>query len=100
MLLPKHKGPYQVIGRDQSIFIIQDLFRGKQIRTHIHNRPFIFDPNRVVPIEIAQQNEQEFVVREIVAHRGNHHRRSTLEFLVRWTGYKGWEPYKALMHVD
>ena len=33
----------------------------------------------------------------------DHHRRSTMEFLIRWTGYEessnSWEPYKALMHV-
>jgi transposase InsO family protein len=104
-LLPKHKGPYQVIGHEHSIYIIEDLIRGKRIQTHIHNlRPFIFDPHHIDPMEIAQQNEQEFQVREIVAHRGNHRRRSTMEFLVRWTGYdmssNSWEPYKALMHVD
>ena len=104
-LLPKHKGRYQVIGYEHSIYIIEDLIRGKRIQTHIHNlRPFIFDPHHIDPMEIAQQNEQEFQVREIVAHRGNHRRRSTMEFLVRWTGYdmssNSWEPYKALMHVD
>ncbi len=104
-LLPKHKGPYQVLGRNQSVYTIEDLVRGKQIRTHVHNlRPFIFNPTQVDPQDIAQQNEQEFVVQEILAHRGNHQRRSTMEFLVRWTGYdetsNSWEPYKALMHVD
>ena len=104
-LLPKHRGPYQVIGHEQSVYIIEDLIRGKKIKTHIHNlRPFIFDPPRVNPIDVAQQNEQEFVVEEIIGHRGDHHKRSTMEFLVRWNGYdessNSWEPYKALMHVD
>ena len=62
-LLPKHKGPYQVLGRNQSVYTIEDLVRGKQIRTHVHNlRPFIFNPTQVDPQDIAQQNEQEFVV--------------------------------------
>ena len=72
---------------------------------HVHNlRPFLFNPGEVNPIEVAQQNEQEFMVRDIIAHRGDHHRRSSMEFLVRWTGYdassNSWEPYKTLMHVD
>jgi len=46
---------------------IEDLVLDKQIRTHVHNlRPFIFNSNRVNPIEVAQQNEQEFVVRDII----------------------------------
>ena len=47
---------------------------------------------------------QEFVVDEILADHGNHHRRSIMEFLVRFAGYdersNSWEPYKVLMHVD
>ena len=104
-LLARHKGPYQVIGKRQSIYIIEDLVKGKQIKTHVHNlRPFVFNPTQVNPLDVAQHNEQEFVVDGILAHRGDHHRRSTMEFLVRWAGYdessNSWEPYKALMHVD
>ena len=59
-----------MLGRNQS----EDLVRVKLIRTHVHNlRPFIFNPTQVDPQDIAQQNEQEFVVQEILAHRGNHH---------------------------
>ena len=104
MLLPKHKGPYQVLGRNQSVYTIEDLVRGKQIKTHVHNLRLMFNPTQVDPQDIAQQNEQEFVVQKIHAHRGNHQRRSTIEFLVRWTDYdetsNSWEPYKALMHFD
>jgi hypothetical protein len=57
--------------------MIEELVLGKQIRTHVHNlRSFIFNPNRVNPIEVAQQNEQEFLV-------SDHHGRSSMEFLVR-----------------
>ena len=110
-LLPKHRGPYQVKGRKQSIYFIEDLVLGKQIKTHVHNlRPFLFNPQQVNPIDVAQQNEQEFMVRDIIAHRGDHHRRSSMEFLVRVptvgsslfydASSNSWEPYKALMHVD
>ncbi len=88
-LLLKHKGPYQVRGRRQSVYIIEDLVRGKQIKTHVHNlRPFLFNPAQVDPQDVAQQNEQEFVVAEILSHRGDHHRRSNMEFLVRWTDFE------------
>ena len=36
-LLPKYRGPYQVRGRKQSIYFIEDLVLGKQIKTHAHN---------------------------------------------------------------
>jgi hypothetical protein len=62
-LLARHKGPYQVIGNRQSMYIIEDLVKGRQIKTHVHNlRPFVFNPTQVNPLDIAQQNEQEFVV--------------------------------------
>ena len=54
-LLSKHRGPYQVRGRRQSIYFIEDLVLGKQIKTHGHNlRPFLFSPDQVNPVEVAQ----------------------------------------------
>ena len=70
--LPKQRRPYQVRGRKQSIYFIDDLVLGKQIRTHVHN---------LQPFEVAQQNEQEFLIRE------DHHRRFSMEFLARSIGY-------------
>ena len=67
-LLSKHKRPYQVPGRNQSVYIIEDLVRGKQIRTHVHNlRPFLFNHDQFDPQDVAQRNEQEGVVGEILA---------------------------------
>jgi len=64
-LLLRHRGPYQVRGRKQSVYFIEDLVLGKQIRTHVHNlRSFLFNHHRVNPQEVAQQNEQEFMVRD------------------------------------
>ena len=98
-LLPRHRGPFQVIEKTTSIYAIEDLVR------HIHNlRPYNYDPDRTPPLVVAQQNEQEFVVEEIIGHRGNRNRRSTMEFKVRWARFDAscdiWEPQKALLHVD
>ena len=49
-LLPKHRGPFQVMDKTDSIYIIEDLLSGKRITTHIHNlSPFIYDPIRTNP---------------------------------------------------
>ena len=91
-----------MMDRANSIYTIEDLVSGT---THIHNlRPFNYDPDRTSPLTVAQHNEQEFVVESIISHRGNHNKRSTMEFKVRWAGFgescDTWEPYKALLHVD
>ena len=71
-LLPRHRGPYQVMEKVDSIYTIEDLVSGKRIVTHVHNlRPFIYDPDRTSPLSVAQQNEQEFVVEAILGHRGS-----------------------------
>ena len=84
-LLPRNRGPYQVMEKVDSIYTIEDLVSGKRIVTHVHNlRPFIYDPDRTSPLSVAQQNEQEFVVEAILGHRGRRNRHSTLAFRVRW----------------
>ena len=100
-LLPRHKGPYQVIGRKQLVYKIGDLAWGKQIK--IHNLwSFIFNPHQVSPLEVTQKDEQKFKVEKL--HRDDHHRRSTTKFLDRWPDHdessNSWEEYKALMIVD
>ena len=86
--LPRHRGPYQIVEKTQFIYIIEDLVNGKRTTTHIHNlRPFNYDPARTIPLEVAHHNEQEFVVEAINGHRGDRHKRSTMEFRVRWAGF-------------
>ena len=104
-LLLRHRGPYQVMEKTDSIYVIEDLVSGKRTTTHIHNlRPFNYDPAYTSPLTVAQHNEQEFTVESIIAHRGSRNRRSSLQFKVRWAGFgetcDSWEPYKSLMHVD
>jgi len=83
--------------KTDSIYTIEDLVNGKRITTHIHNL-------HTSPLTVALHNEQEFVIESVLAHRGNRHRRSTLEFDIRWAGFgeahDSWEPFKALLHSD
>ena len=90
-ILPRHRGPFQVLNRTNSILRLQGLINGKRTTTHIHNlKPFNYDPVRTSPLTVAQQNEQELVVESIISHSGN-------GFGV---SFDSWEPNKALMHVD
>ena len=102
-LLPRHRGPYQVMEKTDSIYVIEDLVSAKRTTTH-NLRPFNYDPAYTSPLVVAQHYEQEFIVESISTHRGSRNHRSTLEFQVRWAGFgetcDSWEPYKALMHVD
>ena len=44
-LLPRQRGPFQVLDRTNSIYTIEDLVSDKRSSIHIHNlRPFHYDP--------------------------------------------------------
>ncbi|CAN0457162.1 unnamed protein product, partial [Pylaiella littoralis] len=101
----RYLGPFQVVERSQDAYKIQDLVSGKLHETHISNlKPFNFDPERQQPQEVAQHNSQEFVISEILDHRGDRNRRKTMEFKVRWHGYEpeddSWEPYSCLRDTE
>ena len=92
------------ISRQHTLLVEAQESQRQSDQHQLTSLPAQANPAQVNPQDVAQQNEQEFVVEEILAHRGNHQRRSTMKFLVRWTGYdktsNSWEPYKTLMHVD
>ena len=78
------------MNRLNDIYSIQDLVSGKVIDTHVHQlRPFNYDPERTRSVDIARQTAQEFLIGDILAHRGDRNRRSTMEFLVRWEDFTG-----------
>lgn len=100
-LQTRKKGPFQVVNVNGSVYALQDLLTGKNFDTHISNlSPFNFDATRTDPTTVAQHDEQEFLIEDILDHRGDRTRRSTMEFLVRWEGfaasYDSWEPYANL----
>ena len=53
-----------------AIYTLQDLAQDKMVVTHVHNlRPFNYDEKRTDPV--TRQNSQEFVIEEVLAHRGD-----------------------------
>ena len=104
-ILPKHRGPYQVVAKAGEAYTIQDLVNGKTHETHISNlRPYNFDEERQDQETVAQHNSQEFVIEEILEHEGDRERRSAMRFKVRWQGYgpesDSWEPYSELRDTE
>ena len=63
-------------------------------------KPFIFNADLVDPVDVARRDYMEFLkwlLKTLIAYRGNLKRKTELEFQVKWFGYdethNSWEPY-------
>ena len=91
------KGPFRVVGMADDHVEIQDILdlNGRVREVHVSAcRPFNFDPSRVVPLEIARKDNDEFFIEKIISHEDGTPSRSKtkprkecLFFTVRWLGY-------------
>ncbi len=99
------KGPLKVISNVQSQYLLLDIIKNKEKYYHVTDmKPFIFDPLLINPQDIARKDYLEFFVEKILNISGNINRNTTLEFLVKWTGYDDthnlWVPYKDLRETE
>jgi Chromo (CHRromatin Organisation MOdifier) domain len=83
----------------------RDLTTLKEKEYHsTHLKEFIFNPNRVSPLDVARKDYLEFFIEEILHHTGNTNRLSTLNFKVKWQGYddtyNSYEPWKNLRSTE
>ncbi len=105
-----YKGPYLVMKIDGPVFKLKNIatntvFTANQ--AHIH--PFNYESEYTDPAIVQQHIEQEFLVEEILQHRGTRsnanrrYLRGGFEVLVQWTGfsedYNTWEPYEAVKNT-
>ena len=105
---PINEGPKRVVSFKKDQYVLQDLVHpDRHMTVNVTRlRPFPHDPARVNPAEVALLDRQEFIVEEILKHRGPKIQRgvtkSKLSFLVKWVGYPEptWEPWGNLKKVE
>jgi hypothetical protein len=99
------RGPMRVISNDKSIHTLYDLITHKSVQYHAYDiKPFLFDPRRVDPLDVARHDYLEFFVEGILSMKGNPKRVRSLTFLIKWVGYdeahNSWEPWENLRDLD
>ena len=105
-LMPFKRGPYQVVNNIGTRYTLLDLVTNKHEDVLIHRlHPFNFDETEIDPKAIASKDNGEFEVSEILKHEGNPKYKTSLRFLVHWTGYDDpkhhtWESWNSLRLVD
>ena len=105
-LMPFKRGPYRVVNNIGTRYTLLDLVTNKHEDVLIHRlHPFSYDAATADRKEIASRSQEEYVVQEILQHRGDPKHKSTMEFLVHWAGYDDpkehtWEPWKHVRLVD
>ncbi len=97
-------GPMPVVSHEGNAYTLHDTVEDKQVVRHVTElKPFLFDPARVDPRDVARIDRREFLIETIVGHRGDVRYKSTLEFEVKWAGYSDdynlWVAWKQLLHT-
>ena len=94
------QGPKEVVEQEsKSVYILRDLVTSECKPYHIKRlKLYIVDPeSHQKPEEVAMADNREFLVEEILDHRGDTKHVRTLEFLVKWLGYDNrwneWRPW-------
>ena len=73
----------------------------KQLEVHVSRlRPFNHNPIHTDPVQVANADQNHFMVERIVQHRGHIRRKKTLFFETKWQGFPDsentWLPYSEL----
>jgi hypothetical protein len=81
-------GPMRVVNFVGSRYTLMNMVTNKLEDFHITQlRPFNYNAEETDPRLVAYKDNQYFEVDSIVSHSGDVKLKSTLKFIVRWTGY-------------
>jgi hypothetical protein len=101
---PPKEGPFRVIGRDGSNYLINDDVYNKEYKVHISRLTrFVNRGNNAR--DVALRRNKSFDVQEILQHRGGNisvKSINSIYFLVKWLGYNSehntWESFATLKY--
>jgi hypothetical protein len=99
------RGPMKVIKSIKGQYTLLDLTTLKEKEYHSTQlKEFIFNPTRIIPLDVARKDYLEFFIEKILHHTGNTNRLSSLHFKVKWQGYddtyNSYEPWKNLRSTE
>ncbi len=99
------QGPFRVIGMSGDQYTLQNLVTMKTSQHHGRElAPFKWNAAITKPEQVAQTDQDEFVIERIMEHKGDLSKKSTLRFRVRWLGYQEsddtWEPWSNLSKTE
>ena len=96
------RGPFKVLRHEGSMYVMYDSNSRKEIEAHISTlHPFHYQSEYIDPTDVARRDVlTSFVVECVLEHTGDKTKRSTLDFLVKFTGYGDehnlWLPYSEM----
>lgn len=90
-LTPRNAGPYRVISHNENWVEVQDIIGGA-IKTYDQSDLGIFWGTEEEAFNMAQKDNDQYVVEKLLAYRGDPMVRTTMEFLVRFAdGTEVWK---------
>jgi hypothetical protein len=83
------RGPMRVISGTNPVFSLLNLVNNKPKNYHVSDiKPFVFDPLRNDPLDVARKDYLEFFVEAIIKHQSTKNSKKTnLRFYINWLGY-------------
>ncbi len=82
------KGPLRVVSNTESEYLLYDLITDKTKAYHVSDmKPFMYDPLKTNPLDVARKDYLEFFVEEILDMTGNIKKMNGVQFLVKWLGF-------------
>jgi hypothetical protein len=99
------KGPFRVTAFEGDRYTVYNEVNKEEYVYHVTQlKPFIHDPRKVNPFDVALHDSQEYMVERIVSHTGTLRDRHNLRFEVKWLGFDDtentFEPYHELRHNE